>query len=73
MSGRSVPTTSAPAAMWGSFPLTGNSTLSIPGFSPGARRMQALVGPQSSFDRGRQELQLLACIELTTKAGERTA
>jgi hypothetical protein len=35
--------------------------------------MQALVGQQSSFDRGRQELQLLAGIEVTTKAVERTA
>lgn len=42
-------------------------------FSPGVRRMQALVGQQSSFDQGRQELQLLAGIEVTTKAVERTA
>jgi hypothetical protein len=42
-------------------------------FSPGVRRMQALVGQQSSFDQGRQELQLLAGIDVTTKAVERTA
>jgi len=35
--------------------------------------MQALVGHQSSFDQGRQELLLLAGIEVTTKAVERTA
>jgi hypothetical protein len=35
--------------------------------------MQAVVGQQSSFDQGRQELQLLAGFEVTTKAVERTA
>jgi len=42
-------------------------------FSPGVRRMQAMVGQQSPFDQGRQELQLLAGIEVTTKAVERTS
>ena len=42
-------------------------------FSPGVRRMQAMVGQQSSFDQGRHELQLLAGIEVTTKAVERTS
>ena len=43
------------------------------GFSPGVRGMQAMVGQQSSFDQGRQELHLLAGIEVTTKAVERTS
>jgi hypothetical protein len=41
--------------------------------SPGVRRMMAVVGSESSFDRGRQQLQLLAGLEVTTKAVERHA
>ena len=41
--------------------------------SPGVRRMQAVVGQQAPFDHGRQQLKLLADLELTTKAVERTA
>jgi len=42
-------------------------------FSPGVRRMNALVGQQAPFDHGRQQLKLLAGLEVTTKAVERTA
>jgi hypothetical protein len=42
-------------------------------FSPGVRRMQALVGQDASFDRGRQQMKLLAGLEVTTKSVERTA
>jgi len=42
-------------------------------FSPGVRRMQALVGQQAPFDHGRQQLKLLADLEVTTKGVERTA
>ena len=42
-------------------------------FSPGVRRMQALVGHQASFDHGRQHMELLAGLEVTAKAVERTA
>ena len=41
--------------------------------SPGVRRMMAVVGSDSSFDRGRQQLELLAGLEVTTKAVERHA
>ena len=41
--------------------------------SPGVRRMQAVVGQQMPFERGRQQLKLLADLEVTTKAVERTA
>lgn len=41
--------------------------------SPGVRRMMAVVGSESSFDRGRQQLELLAGLEVTTKAVERHA
>jgi len=42
-------------------------------FSPGVRRMQALVGQQSPFDHGREQLKVLAGIEVTSKSVERTA
>jgi hypothetical protein len=41
--------------------------------SPGVRRMQALVGQEAPFDHGRQQMKLLADLEVTTKAVERTA
>ncbi len=41
--------------------------------SPGVRRMQAVVGQEASFDHGRQQMKLLADLEVTTKAVERTA
>ena len=41
--------------------------------SPGVRRMMAVVGSESSFGVGRQQLQLLAGLEVTTKAVERHA
>lgn len=41
--------------------------------SPGVRRMQALVGMESPFDHGRQQMKLLAGLEVTTKSVERTA
>ena len=42
-------------------------------FSPGVRRMQALVGQEAPFDHGRQQLKVLAGLEVTTKSVERTA
>src|SRR3989442_7773006 len=41
--------------------------------SPGVRRMMALVGSQSSFAQGRQQLELLAGLTVNTKAVERHA
>jgi len=41
--------------------------------SPGVRRMLALVGQEAPFERGRQQMKLLANLEVTTKAVERTA
>ncbi len=51
----------------GQFPTDSELDIVNTEFSPGVRRMQALVGQQSSFDRGRQALQLLAGIEVTPK------
>ena len=41
--------------------------------SPGVRRMLALVGSQAPFDHARQQIELLAGLEVTAKAVERTA
>lgn len=41
--------------------------------SPGVRRMMAAVGSETSFDSGRQQLHLLAGLEVTAKAVERHA
>ncbi len=41
--------------------------------SPGVRRMMAVVGSESSFEQGREQLELLAGIEVTAKAVERQA
>jgi hypothetical protein len=41
--------------------------------SPGVRRMQALVGHQAPFDQGREQMKVLAGLEVTTKSVERTA
>lgn len=41
--------------------------------SPGVRRMLALVGSESSFQHGREQLALLAGLEVTAKAVERHA
>ena len=42
-------------------------------FSPGVRRMQAMVGQEVPFDHGREQMKVLAGLEVTTKSVERTA
>jgi len=42
-------------------------------YSPGVRRMIAVVGSETSFDKGRQQLELLAGLKVTAKAVERQA
>jgi len=42
-------------------------------FSPGVRRMQAMVGQDAPFDHGREQMQVLAGLEVTAKSVERTA
>jgi hypothetical protein len=41
--------------------------------SPGVRRMMAWVGSEASFDTGREQLELLAGLEVTAKSVERHA
>jgi Uncharacterised protein family (UPF0236) len=57
----------------GQFPADVELDIENTEFSPGVRRMQALVGQEAPFDHGRQQMQLLADLEVTTKAVERTA
>jgi hypothetical protein len=42
-------------------------------FSPGVRRMQALVGQDAPFDHGRAQMKVLAGLDVTAKSVERTA
>lgn len=41
--------------------------------SPGVRRMQAVVGQAAAFDHGREQLKVLAGLQVTAKSVERTA
>jgi hypothetical protein len=57
----------------GQFPVDAELDIEDREFSPGVRRMQAVVGQDAPFDHGRQQMKLLADLEVTTKAVERTA
>jgi Uncharacterised protein family (UPF0236) len=57
----------------GQFPADVELDIKNTEFSPGVRRMQAAVGQEVPFDHGRQQMKLLADLEVTTKAVERTA
>jgi len=57
----------------GQFPADVELDIEDSEFSPGVRRMQALVGQEAPFDHGRAQMKVLAGLEVTTKAVERTA
>lgn len=57
----------------GQFPVDAELDVENTALSPGVRRMLAAVGQQAPFDQGRQQMKLLAELEVTTKAVERTA
>jgi hypothetical protein len=57
----------------GQFPTDVDLDIENTEVSPGVRRMQALVGQEVPFDHGRAQMKLLAGLEVTTKAVERTA
>jgi hypothetical protein len=57
----------------GQFPADVELDIENTEFSPGVRRMQAVVGQEAPFDHGRQQMKLLADLEVTTKAVERAA
>jgi hypothetical protein len=57
----------------GQFPFDVELDIENQDLSPGVRRMLAVVGQAAPFDQGRQQMKLLAGLEVTTKAVERTA
>jgi hypothetical protein len=57
----------------GQFPADVELDIEHTELSPGVRRMQAMVGQEVPFDQGRQQRKVLADLEVTTKAVERTA
>lgn len=57
----------------GQFPVDVDLDIQDTELSPGVRRMMAAVGHEAAFDRGREQLKLLAGLTVTTKAVERTA
>ena len=57
----------------GQFPADAELDIENTEFSPGVRRMQAVVGQAAPFGHGRQQMKLLADLEVTTKSVERTA
>jgi hypothetical protein len=57
----------------GQFPADVELDIENTELSPGVRRMQSVVGQEAPFERGRQQLKLLADLDVTTKAVERTA
>ena len=57
----------------GQFPADGKLDVDGTELSPGVRRMLAMVGAAAPFDHGRQQMEVLAGLQLTAKAVERTA
>jgi hypothetical protein len=62
-----------PSCHQGQFPADREWDAEKTDFSPGVRRMLALVGQAAPFDQGREQMKLLAGLKVTTKAVERTA
>jgi hypothetical protein len=62
-----------PQCQQGQFPADRELDIGNTEQSPGVRRMEALVGQESSFDQGREQMKLLAGLEVTAKAVERTS
>jgi hypothetical protein len=57
----------------GQFPVDVELDIENTELSPGVRRMLAVVGQEGPFEQGRQQMELLAGLSVTTKAVERTA
>ena len=57
----------------GQFPADVELDIENTEFSPGVRRRQALVGQEAPFDHGREQMKVLAGLEVTAKSVERTA
>lgn len=57
----------------GQFPVDRQLDIENHDCSPAVRRMQAIVGQEAPFDRGREQMKFLAGVEVTAKSVERTA
>jgi hypothetical protein len=57
----------------GQFPADVELDIENTEFSPGVRRMQAMVGQEAPFDHGREQMKILAGLEVTAKSVERVA
>lgn len=57
----------------GQFPVDRDLDVENVDSSPAVRRMQSLAGAEAAFDHGRQQMALLADLEVTTKSVERAA
>lgn len=57
----------------GQFPADVELDIENTELSPGVRRMQAMVGQEAPFDHGREQMKVLAGLEVTAKSVERTA
>ncbi len=57
----------------GRFPVDAELDIERTEFSPGVRRIQARVGQEAPFDQGREQMEVLAGLEVTAKSVERTA
>lgn len=62
-----------PACHAGQFPADVQLDIDKTDYSPGVRRMLAAVGSEAAFVPGRDQMKLLAGLEVTAKAVERTA
>jgi hypothetical protein len=62
-----------PQCHHGQFPVDAELDVENRDVSPGVRRMLAVVGAAAPFDHGREQMQTLAALEVTTKAVERHA
>lgn len=62
-----------PTCHQGQFPADVQLDIDKTDFSPGVRRMLAAVGSEAPFAQGRDQMKLLADLEVTAKAVERTA
>jgi hypothetical protein len=62
-----------PHGQTGQFPADVDLDIENTAFSPGVRRRQARVGQEAPFDHGREQMKVLAGLEVTAKSVERTA
>jgi len=62
-----------PTCHAGQFPADRELDIENTECSPGVRRMQALLGQAAPFEQGREQLKVLAGLEVTAKSVERTA